>query len=55
MTTGLKQQIERLSRVVPGENASQKRRAAIGSWAAMVGAMMTPLCLPRCSMKRVLG
>jgi len=40
MTTGLKRQIERLSRVTPGENAAQKRRAAIGTWAAMVGAMI---------------
>jgi TetR/AcrR family transcriptional repressor of nem operon len=40
MTTGLKQQIESFSRVTPGENSSQKRRAAIGSWAAMVGAMI---------------
>lgn len=40
MTKGLRQQIERLSRVAPGANAPQKRRAAIGSWAAMVGAMI---------------
>jgi len=40
MTTGLKQQIERFSRVAPGENTAQKRRTAIGSWAAMVGAMI---------------
>jgi TetR/AcrR family transcriptional repressor of nem operon len=40
MTTGLKRQIERLSRLAPGENAAQKRQAAIGSWAAMVGAMI---------------
>jgi TetR/AcrR family transcriptional repressor of nem operon len=40
MTTGLKQQIERLSRAAPGENNAQKRRTAIGSWAAMVGAMI---------------
>ena len=40
MTTGLKQQIERLSRVAPGGNPAQKRRTAIGSWAAMVGAMI---------------
>ena len=40
MTAGLKQQLERFSRVAPGENAAQKRRAAIGSWAAMVGAMI---------------
>jgi TetR/AcrR family transcriptional repressor of nem operon len=40
MTTGLKQQIERLSRVASGKNTAQKRRTAIGSWAAMVGAMI---------------
>jgi TetR/AcrR family transcriptional repressor of nem operon len=40
MTAGLKRQIESLSRVAPGENSSQKRRVAIGSWAAMVGAMI---------------
>jgi TetR/AcrR family transcriptional repressor of nem operon len=40
MTRGLKQQIERFSRVVPGRNAAQRRRAAIGNWATMVGAMI---------------
>jgi TetR/AcrR family transcriptional repressor of nem operon len=40
MTSGLKRQIERLSRLAPGEDAGQKRQAAIGSWAAMVGAMI---------------
>jgi len=40
MTTGLKRQFERLSRIAPGETGAQKRRAAIGSWAAMVGAMI---------------
>jgi TetR/AcrR family transcriptional repressor of nem operon len=40
MTTGLERQIENLSRVAPGENSVQKRRAAIGSWAAMVGAVI---------------
>jgi TetR/AcrR family transcriptional repressor of nem operon len=39
MTAGLKAQIERLSRIAPGDPARQ-RRAAIGSWAAMVGAMI---------------
>jgi TetR/AcrR family transcriptional repressor of nem operon len=39
MTAGLKAQIERLSRIAPGYPA-HKRRAAIGSWAAMVGAMI---------------
>jgi TetR/AcrR family transcriptional repressor of nem operon len=40
MTMGLKRQIERLSRIAPGENADEKRQAAIGGWAAMVGAMI---------------
>jgi TetR/AcrR family transcriptional regulator, transcriptional repressor for nem operon len=40
MTAALKRQIERLSRIVPGENAAEKRQAAIGGWAAMVGAMI---------------
>jgi TetR/AcrR family transcriptional repressor of nem operon len=40
MTNGLKRQIERLSRIAPGENAARKRQAAIGGWAAMVGAMI---------------
>ena len=40
MTTGLKRQIERLSRIAPGQDAAQKRQTAIGSWAAMVGAMI---------------
>ena len=40
MTVGLKRQIERLSRVSPGKNGAEKRRAAIGVWAAMVGAMV---------------
>jgi TetR/AcrR family transcriptional repressor of nem operon len=40
MTAGLRRQIERLGRVAPGETDAEKRRAAIGSWAAMVGAMI---------------
>ncbi|MBV8652226.1 MAG: TetR/AcrR family transcriptional regulator [Alphaproteobacteria bacterium] len=40
VTTGIRQQIERFSRIAPGRTAAQKRRAAIGSWAAMVGAMI---------------
>ena len=40
LTAGLKRQIERFSLIAPGENPAQKRRAAIGSWAAMVGAMI---------------
>jgi len=40
MTAGLKQQIARLSTIAPGADGAYKRRAAIGSWAAMVGAMI---------------
>ncbi len=40
MTKGIKRQIERLSRIAPGETAARKRQAAIGGWAAMVGAMI---------------
>jgi TetR/AcrR family transcriptional repressor of nem operon len=40
MTAGLKRQIERLSGIAPGGDAASRRRAAIGSWAAMVGAMI---------------
>jgi TetR/AcrR family transcriptional repressor of nem operon len=40
MTTGIEQQIERLTRVAPGRNSALKRRTAIGTWAAMVGAMI---------------
>jgi TetR/AcrR family transcriptional repressor of nem operon len=40
MTEGLRRQIERLSRSAPGRNAAEKRRAAVGSWAAMVGAVI---------------
>jgi TetR/AcrR family transcriptional regulator, transcriptional repressor for nem operon len=40
MTDGLRRQIERLSRAAPGATAAERRRAAIGSWAAMVGAVI---------------
>ena len=40
MTAGLRHQIESLSRVAPGPDKAHKRRAAIGSWAAMVGALI---------------
>ena len=40
MTKGLRRHIERLSRTAKGKTAAEKRRAAIGSWAAMVGAMV---------------
>lgn len=40
MTESLQRQIQHLSRNAPGENEADKRRAAIGSWAAMVGAVI---------------
>jgi TetR/AcrR family transcriptional repressor of nem operon len=40
MTKGLRQHIERLTKSAKGKTAAEKRRAAIGSWAAMVGAMI---------------
>ena len=40
MTTGLRQHLERLSAGARGRTTADKRRAAIGSWAAMVGAMI---------------
>jgi TetR/AcrR family transcriptional regulator, transcriptional repressor for nem operon len=40
MTSSLKRQIELLSRTAPGADKAHKRRAAIGSWAAMVGALI---------------
>jgi TetR/AcrR family transcriptional repressor of nem operon len=40
MTAGLRRQIERLSRGAPGADPVTQRRAAIGSWAAMVGAVI---------------
>jgi TetR/AcrR family transcriptional repressor of nem operon len=40
MTAGIEQQIERLSRVTPARTTALKRRTAIGTWAAMVGAMI---------------
>src|SRR5690606_1028759 len=40
MTAGLQRQLERLGCEAPGADSAGKRRAAIGSWAAMVGAMI---------------
>jgi len=40
MTAGLRDTIERLSRRVPGGSAAERRKAAIGSWSAMVGALV---------------
>ncbi|WP_191487524.1 TetR/AcrR family transcriptional regulator [Pseudomonas sp. FEN] len=40
MTTSIRLQIERLSQDMPAATAEEKRRAATGSWAAMVGALV---------------
>ncbi|RRN74596.1 TetR/AcrR family transcriptional regulator [Agrobacterium deltaense] len=40
MTAGLQAQIERMAKALPDIDASERRRAAIGTWAAMVGAVI---------------
>jgi TetR/AcrR family transcriptional regulator, transcriptional repressor for nem operon len=40
MTEGLKRQIDRFTPTAPGADEAEQRRAAIGSWAAMVGAVV---------------
>ncbi|HEX7960909.1 MAG TPA: helix-turn-helix domain-containing protein, partial [Terriglobales bacterium] len=40
MSKGLQSQIERISAALPGDSSADRRRAAIGIWAAMVGAMI---------------
>lgn len=40
MTGGLRRQIEALTRTAPGETAAARRETAIGSWSAMVGALV---------------
>ena len=40
MTVALRRHIEHLSRIAPGADEADKRRAAIGTWASMVGAMI---------------
>jgi len=40
MTDGLRHQIDRLADALPGPEGADRRVAAIGSWAAMVGAMI---------------
>lgn len=40
MTEGLRRQIDRLGRGAAGADAAARRQAAIGGWAAMVGAMI---------------
>ena len=40
MTQGLKSQLDRIAAALPESSVAEKRRAAIGSWAAMVGALI---------------
>lgn len=40
MTEGLRSQIDRISKALPELDPADRRRAAIGSWAAMVGAVI---------------
>ena len=40
MTEAIRRQIETFSRTAPGETPAARRRAAIGSWSAMVGALV---------------
>ncbi|HEY8160660.1 MAG TPA: helix-turn-helix domain-containing protein [Methylocystis sp.] len=40
MTEGLRSQIERISKALSGMDEPDRRRAAIGAWAAMVGAVI---------------
>lgn len=40
MTKGVQARVEQMSNVLPAKDADEKRRAAIGSWAAMVGAII---------------
>lgn len=40
MTEGIRSQINRIGAALPEAGAAEKRRAAIGSWAAMVGAVI---------------
>ncbi len=40
MTAGLKRQFVRLGKVAPGPDEEHRRRAAIGTWSAMVGALI---------------
>jgi TetR/AcrR family transcriptional repressor of nem operon len=40
MAEGLSAQIERVTQLMPGEREDERRRAAIGTWSAMVGALI---------------
>jgi len=40
ITQNVRDQIEKFSESAPGRNAPERRRAAVGSWAAMIGAVV---------------
>lgn len=40
LTLSVQNQIEKFSRSAPGETADERRQAATGAWAAMIGAVM---------------
>lgn len=40
MAKGIEGQIERLAEAIPGSTVEERRRAAIGQWSAMVGALV---------------
>jgi TetR/AcrR family transcriptional repressor of nem operon len=40
LTESIQHQIDDLSRTAPGKTAAARRRAAIGSWSAMIGAVL---------------
>jgi TetR/AcrR family transcriptional repressor of nem operon len=40
LTKSVRSQIENFSKSAPGRTAAERRQAAVGSWAAMIGAMM---------------
>jgi TetR/AcrR family transcriptional regulator, transcriptional repressor for nem operon len=40
MTTALRRRVDLFARTAPGTTAAKRRRAAIGSWSAMVGAVI---------------
>lgn len=40
MTAGIRHQVEHFSEAAPGDSLAERRRVAIGSWSALVGALV---------------
>jgi TetR/AcrR family transcriptional repressor of nem operon len=40
LTDSVKDQIENFSQTAPGKTTQERRQAAVGAWAAMIGAVM---------------